>query len=481
MRATRRRCWPIRSCAGAAPPNRVSALTPLGDAVVGAGCVATGGSWVVLRDDVHGEAASAGVNRQRPLPVGRGGPILIAANRGWDTLTVSLAEIAASFDHNDHGMRRRCGEVYASLRTGCPVFWTDAWGGYWVASRYQDVYDAGRDPDRFSSAAGVMIPEVGHGRPLLPMEADAPDHLAYRELLLPRFAPAAVASLESDVREFAASLVDGVASRGSADLYETLAKPLPLLMITRLLGIERDDLFWEWVELLMYGRVDGVDAATILATAQALYGYLGEQLELRRQEPGDDLLSLLLVGEVNGRPYTPDEILDLGFFLVIAGIENTAFSIRATLRHLAVSRDDRAALAADPGLISNLVEQSLRLYAPVTGLSRTATRDTDLGGQRIHTGDRVLLLFGSANRDETVFEDADDFHLDRRDGRHVAFGIGPHRCVGSHLARLEIRIAVEELLRRIPDFQLAGPDPGWYAAGPLNVVWHAPPTSSAVA
>ena len=107
----------------------------------------------------------------------------------------------------------------------------------------------------------------------------------------------------------------------------------------------------------------------------------------------------------------------------------------------------------------------------MTGLSRTVTRDTSLGGQELRAGDRLLLLFGSANRDETVFEGADDFHLDRRDGRHVAFGIGPHRCVGSHLARLEIRIAVEELLRRVPDFQLAGPDPGWYAAGPLEVVW----------
>jgi cytochrome P450 len=386
-------------------------------------------------------------------------------------LAVSLAEVAASFDHNDHGMRRQCGAVYARLRAGCPVFWTEAWGGYWVASRYQDVYEAARDPERFASAPGVMIPPVGHGRPLLPMESDPPDHLAYRELLLPRFAPAAVARLESDVREFAASLVAGVAESGRADLYETLAKPLPLLMITRLLGIQRDDLFWEWVELLMYGRVEGVDATTVIATAEALYGFLADQLEQRRAAPGDDLLSLLLEGDVNGRPYTQDEILDLAFFLVIAGIENTAFSIRATLRHLAVHPADRAALAADPGLINNVVEQSLRLYAPVTGLSRTVACDTSLGGQELRAGDRLLLLFGSANRDETVFEDADDFHLDRRDGRHVAFGIGPHRCVGSHLARLEIRIAVEELLRRVPDFKLAGPDPGWYAAGPLDVVW----------
>jgi cytochrome P450 len=386
-------------------------------------------------------------------------------------LSVSLAEIAASFDHNDHAMRRRCAEIYASLRIGCPVFWTDAWGGFWVASRYQDVYEAGRDPNRFASGPGVMIPPVGHDRPLLPMESDPPDHAAYRELLLPRFAPAAIARLESDVRELAVTLVAAVASQGRADLYETLAKPLPMLVITRLLGIERDNLFWEWVELLMYGRVGGIEPDAVRETADALYGFLSDQLDQRRAAPGDDLLSLLLEGDVNGRPYTQDEILDLGFFLVIAGIENTAFSIRATLRHLALHPQHRAALAADPSLLHNVVEQSLRLYPPVTGLCRTATRDTDLGGQPIAAGDRVLLLFGSANRDGTVFDQPDAFHIDRRDGRHVAFGIGPHRCAGSHLARLEIRIAVEELLRRIPDYWLVEPDLGWYTAGPLEVAW----------
>ena len=132
-------------------------------------------------------------------------------------------------------------------------------------------------------------------------------------------------------------------------------------------------------------------------------------------------------------------------------------------------------MLADPSLVHNLVEQSLRLYTPVTALCRTATRDTEVAGQAIAQGERVLLLFGSANRDPAVFPDADSFHLDRRDGRHVAFGIGPHRCVGSNLARLEMRVAVEEMLRLIPDFRLAaGPDPGWYDATRLNVVWDVP-------
>ena len=384
----------------------------------------------------------------------------------------TVEELARSFDPNDHAMRADCAAVYGRLRTTCPVFHSDRWGGFWVASRYEDVYEVGRDVERFASAPGVMVPPVGHGRPLLPMESDPPEHLAYRELLLPRFAPAAVAEHEADVRTLARSLVGGIADRGRADLYETLAKPLPMLMITRLLGIERDEAFWEWTDTLMYGRVHGIGADEVAAAAGALYGFLADVIEQRHREKGDDLVSLLLGGTVDGRPYREDEILDLCFFLLIAGLENTGFGIRAALRHLAVRPDQRAAVLADPALIHNVVEQSLRLYTPVTSLARTATRDCEVAGQAIGAGERILLLFGSANRDPAVFEGADAFHLDRRDGRHVAFGIGPHRCVGSHLARLEMRVAVEELLRRIPDYALApGPDPGWYAAGPLEIVW----------
>jgi cytochrome P450 len=308
------------------------------------------------------------------------------------------------------------------------------------------------------------------------MDSDPPEHPEYKRLLLPRFAPAAVAGMEQDVRDLARGLVEDIAGRGEADLYETLCKPLPMLLITRLLGIESDEAFWAWTDMLIYGRVDGAGSDEIRAAADSLYGFLAAQIADRRATPGrDDLISLLLRGEVEGRPYREDEILDLCFFLLIAGLENTAFGIRATLRHLAVEPAHRAAVLADPSLVHNLVEQSLRLYAPVTALCRTATRDTEVAGQTIAQGERVLLLFGSANRDPAVFPDADCFHLDRRDGRHVAFGIGPHRCVGSNLARLEMRVAVEETLRLIPDFRLAaGPDPGWYDATRLNVVWDVP-------
>ncbi len=389
-----------------------------------------------------------------------------------DDRPVPVADLAAKFDHNDHAMRRECADVYATLRGTCPVFHSEQWGGFWVASRYEDVYEVGRDPDRFASGEGVLVPPMGHGRPLLPMEADAPHHPAYRRLLLPSFAPARVAEMEADVRALAASLVDEVASAGEADLYEMLGKPLPLLMITLLLGIERDDMFWESTDTLMYGRLSGTGDTAILAAADHLYAFMAREIERHREVPTDDLISLMLTGTVDGRPYTDDEVLDLCCFVLVAGLENTAFSIRATLRHLAVNPGHLAQVVADPAGITNLVEQSLRLYAPVTALARTVTRDTEVAGQELKMGERILLLFGSANRDAAVFDDPDEFHLDRRDGRHVAFGIGPHRCIGSHLARLEVRIAVEEFIKRVPQFRLApGPDPGWYQAGPLHVRW----------
>lgn len=382
-----------------------------------------------------------------------------------------IDQVAVTFDPHDHETRAQCAEVYGRLRESCPVFHSDEWGGFWVASRHEDVYEVGRDVERFSSNSGVMLPPIGHGRPLRPMESDPPEHAEYRRILLRAFAPAAVAGMEDDVRELAASLLAAVADQGRVDLYHALAKPLPMLVISRMLGIERDDVFWEWTDVLIYGRVDGTSEERVREVADALYGFLAEHVADRRAHPGDDLISLVVHGMVGDRPYTEDEVLDLCFFLLIAGLENTAFGIRAALRHLAVAPADRSALIADPSLVSNFVEQSLRLYSPVTALARIATRDTEVAGQRIQAGERVLLLFGSANRDGKVFDDPNEFHLERRDGRHLAFGIGPHRCLGSNLARLELRVAVEEALRWIPGYRLAGDDPGWYTASPLEVVW----------
>ena len=353
-------------------------------------------------------------------------------------------------------MRARCAEAYAELRDHCPVSHSEAWGGFWVASRYEDVYEVGRDVERFASGPGVMLPPVGHGRPLLPMDSDPPEHPEYKRLLLPRFAPAAVAGMEQDVRDLARGLVEGIAGRGEADLYETLCKPLPMLLITSLLGIERDEAFWAWTDTLIYGRVDGTDADEIRAAADWLYGFLAAQIADRRANPGgEDLISLLLRGDVEGRPYREDEILDLCFFLLIAGLENTAFGIRATLRHLAVEPAHRAAVLADPALVHNLVEQSLRLYAPVTALCRTATRTTEVAGPDDRRGRAraAPVRFGKPRSGRVPGPRQLPSRSPGRPARGLRDRAAPLRR--SNLARLELRVAVEELLRLIPDFRLA--------------------------
>ena len=363
-------------------------------------------------------------------------------------------------------MRARCAEAYAELREHCPVFHSEAWGGFWVASRYEDVYEVGRDVERFASAPGVMLPPVGHGRPLLPMDSDPPEHPEYKRLLLPRFAPAAVAGMEQDVRDLARGLVEDIAGRGEADLYETLCKPLPMLLITRLLGIEQRR------------GVLGVDR----------HAHLRPRRRHRcGRDPRRRRLALRLPGRADRRP--PRD----------SGPRRPDLAAPARRRRgpaLPRGRDSRPLLLpAHRGPREHGLRDP-RDAPPPRGRARASRGRARRPGARPQPRRAVAAPLHARNRAlphgdaHTEVAGPDDrrgraraapvrlgeprpgrvpgrrhFHLDRRDGRHVAFGIGPHRCVGSNLARLEMRVAVEEMLRLIPDFRLAdGPDPGWYDA-----------------
>jgi cytochrome P450 len=376
------------------------------------------------------------------------------------------------FDANSPTMRRNCGETYARMHAECPFGRSDRWGGHWIASTFSDIQDITRRRDAFSSAAGVLLPPVQGAPPLLPMESDPPEHDEYRRLLLPLFKPAAIASLEPLVRAFAQKLVADFAAAGSADLYAQLAKPLPMQLITRLLGIKPNPEFWEWVDILVYGRLVPQrenDAREVCAKILDLFR---TEIAARRAGPGgEDVISVLLGGTVKGRPYTEDEVLDQCFFLLIAGLENTAFAIRAAIFHLAKFRAHREHLVANPSAIGGFIEECLRFYAPVTGLARTATQAGEMHGRSISADDKILLLFAAANRDPQVFPQSGIFDLERKGNRHIAFGAGPHRCLGSNLARLEIETGIRELLAVIQDFDLADPQTDWGVAGELLIKW----------
>jgi cytochrome P450 len=378
------------------------------------------------------------------------------------------------FDHNAPSTREACAAVYAEIAARCPVFHSDAWGGFWAVGRHATLRQVGRDTETFITEPGVMLPPIGHGRPLVPLEADGERHATYRALLLGRLGPQAVAALDPTVREVVRSKLDEMVPRGEADLNEEYAKQIPAVLITRLLGIDYEPEFWDWTETLIYSRLDGEPSNAMREAGDALYEYF-EALIARRREAGaqgEDLVDILIRARDDGTIASEEDLLHLCFFMLIAGLENTAFAIRAALWHFATHPALRARLLADRTQVRPALEECLRMYSPITGLARTVTAPVELDGRLVRLGEKVMLLFGAAGRDPLVFESPDEFDMDRRGNPHLAFGVGAHRCIGSHLARLEMRIAIEELLERIPNFELLEPETtSWHPAGPLRAHW----------
>lgn len=373
----------------------------------------------------------------------------------------------AGFDHNAAEFRRDPAAVYDSLRDA-GVGHSDHYGGFWVVPTYETVQTVAHDTDTYSPADGTMLPGV-LDRPLLPMESDPPLHGEYRRMLVKRFSPKAIREWVPSIRSAAQDLLKDALTSQPCDLSLGYAKLLPTAVICQMLGIEFRAEFQEWVEDVVYRRISD-RAATERAIAK-IHDLFRDLLPGRRANPGDDLVSLVAQAEIEGRPLDDDTVIDFCFFLLIAGLDNTNFTIRALLQQLAIDHDLRRRLVEDPTLIDAAVEEALRYFSPVIALGRTARADASLGGCPVHQGDKVLMLFGCANRDPAEFDDPDTFDIDRFPNRHVAFGVGPHRCLGSNLARAEIAVAIEEVLRVLPDFELAGEvDIRWDDLGPLLVV-----------
>lgn len=288
----------------------------------------------------------------------------------------------------------------------------------------------------------------------IPIEVDPPDHRKYRSLVNPFFSPARISVMEPWIREISGELIDGFAGRGHADLAEEYSFPLPMYVICRILGIPSDRWheFREWIsKLLLIGEAptEAMEAAGVVA------GFLASVLDERRRDPGDDLVSFLTTAEVDGERMGDMELLGFCMLLFGAGAETTTNAIGSPLAYLAEHHDLRDRLVADPALIPAAVEEFLRFDTPVFGLARTVACDAELGGQHLRPGQRVLLLWGAANHDDAEFDRAEEVDIDRPANRHLAFGAGIHRCLGSHLARAELRIALEDVLGRLPDLAIA--------------------------
>jgi cytochrome P450 len=353
---------------------------------------------------------------------------------------------------------------------GDRAFFSTAYGGYWVLTRAADIREAFQHPDLFSSAQ-FSIPAGAYPRTMRPLALDPPDHTRYRQPLAPLFAPGPIARREPELRRVCAGLVDGFAPAGRSDLVADLARPFPTTVFVSMLGLPLAEAttFEQWNHDLTHAYHD---PELRKSAARSIIEYLDEVVTARQKKDADDredVLSALVRTEVDGRPLDHEELVDYAFMLFVAGLDTVTAMLGFSFYCLATRPDIRARLVAEPALVRGAVEEFLRAYA-IINPARVVTRDVTFAGVEMRAGDRLLLSTPLASRDPEEVDQADVVLIDREVNRHLAFGAGPHRCVGSHLARLELAIAVDEVLARIPDFHLAtGEQPVVHAGGSFGV------------
>src|SRR5438132_8663996 len=351
-----------------------------------------------------------------------------------------------------------------------------------MPTRYDDLFAIAQDFENFSSreilVAPIQPPPDAEASPFYgvrapPISSDPPEHTWARKLLLPHFSIKAVSVYEDETRELCRTLIDKVFENGHADAAVDYAQQIPPRVIASMLGVphEMSDTFTGWVRNLLEL---GLTNPELRGPARMeLLSFLNNQIMARRKKPTDDLISRLLAAEVNSEPVSHIHLLGTCLLIVIAGIDTTWSSIGSALWHLAQHPDDRRMLIERPEIIQNAVEELLRAYSPVT-MARVTNRDVEYGGCPTKENARVLTNFPAAHRDPAKFEEPDRVILDREFNPHIAFGVGIHRCAGSNLARMEIRLSVQESLKRIPDFRLGGRDPGPCAGGQVRGPAHLP-------
>jgi cytochrome P450 len=350
--------------------------------------------------------------------------------------------------------------MFKALRESTPVMLVEGIGV--VLTRRAEIDEAFRDPETFSSNMSAI--DLKNVRPLIPLQIDPPGHKKYRKILDPIFAPREMALLEEPVTRLVNDLIDGFVDRREVDFAREFSVPFPSQVFLTLLGLPLDQLprFLAMKDGIIRpeqvtGSPYGSDAMHDLQreTAQSIYDYFEGVLDEREAEPRDDLLSRFLDASVDEQKLERTEILDICFLFLIAGLDTVTATLDCMFAFLSQHPEQRQQLVDDPRLIPAAVEELLRWETPVMGVARVAARETNLGGCPINQGDQVMVMLGSANTDETEFDDADTVRFDRESNRHLAFGGGIHRCLGSHLARLELRIALREWHQRIPEYSVA--------------------------
>jgi cytochrome P450 len=375
-------------------------------------------------------------------------------------------------------------------KTTPPIFWIPRLGflpGIWVPRRAEDLRRILQDPQTFSSVGLTPYAMLlGESWRLAPLEVDPPEHSKYRALLNPLFTPKKVEALEQDIRQLANRLIDEVQAQGRCDFNEAFAKPFPTLIFLTLMGwpLEDQPLFQHWTQTL----IKSVDMQTVTDNARAITTWIRNHIAERRANPGDDFTSYLLTSEIDGRPLTDDEMLGINFLIFIAGLDTVTSCLGLFFRHLARHPEQQAQLRAHPELMGDAVEELLRSYS-IVNMRRTVTCDVQIGDVLMKKGDLVLISTELANLDPEVFDDPANVDFLRSAGAppHMAFSYGVHRCVGSHLARRELRIAMELWLQRLPPLRIAdNSTPKFNAFGvfgmeELHLQWDLPEDAASLA
>ena len=379
------------------------------------------------------------------------------------------------WDHADPAYNQNAPQIWDQLRGTCPVAHTDRYGGAWLPVTHADVSAVARDTDHFSSEGAVLsnkpprdqwvsMAPIG-GAP--PITSDPPFHADARRLLLPAFSPQVVAEWEPEIRRLCNELIDNMGDLDTVDAAVQYAQNIPVYVIARMLGLplEDSDYFRETVHMVL--EEIGAEFGERQGAFEKLDAYLGMHVRDHIEYPKDDLIGFLLNAKIYDQPLSPEHVVGTIILLMVAGIDTTWSSIGSSIWHLAQHPADLQRMVNEPELFPTAIEELLRMYAPVT-MARIVSQDAEIGGCPVKAGDSVLLPFPAANRDPEVFPDADKVIIDREENRHVAFGLGIHRCLGSNLARLELRVAVEVFIQRFPKFELANPSSVTWSLGQVR-------------
>jgi cytochrome P450 len=346
--------------------------------------------------------------------------------------------------------------MYKLLRDAGPVVDMGRDSGMVLVGGDAEVRHVLGHPEVFSS--GIDAVTIGQVRPLIPLQIDPPEHRNYRKLLDPIFAPRQIALLEDRTRALVRDLIAAVQPDGGCNFHAAVAEPLPTTVFLQLLGLPLDRAR-EFIRLK-----DGIIRPPTTTAAERreytavigrqIYAVLQEAIDERREQRSDDFLSMFLDAEVDGHRLTDEDVLDIGYLFFLAGLDTVTASLDCMLSYLAQHPDQRRQLVDDPGLIPHAVEEMLRWETPVQGVVRVTTGPTEIGGCPLPAGQVVTVMLGSANTDERAWDDVDTVDFDRAENRHIAFGGGAHRCLGSHLARMELRVVLDEWHRAIPEYRL---------------------------